>query len=139
MDPKAIPDWNAKMNIPFAVVLGVFATTQFFTSLAIALLNRNRGSGRLIYYCSLLGMLVAFAIGVSLAILSSEYNSAMRSVPKDQTEIPTLNRFYYSIQVDSVATLLITVPMLFFIFYYNLEDYLQEQREEKIKLAGPQT
>lgn len=126
------------MNIPFAVVLGVFATTQFLTSLAIALLNRNSGAGRLIYYCSLLGMLVAFAIGVSLTILSSEYNSAMRPIPKDQTEIPTLNRFYYSIQVDSVATLLLTVPMLFFIFYYNLEDYLQEQRQAKIKLAGPQ-
>lgn len=139
MDPKAIPDWNTKMNIPFAVVLGVFATTQFCSSLAIALLNRKSGTGRLLYYCSLMGMLVAFAIGVSLTILSSEYNSAMRIIPKDQTEIPTLERFYYSIQADSVACLLLTVPMLFFVFYHNLEDYLQEQREAKVTMIGPQT
>ena len=120
MDPKAIEDWNAKMNIPFAVVLGVFATAQFLASLAIALLNRSSGSGRLLYYSSLLGMLVAFAIGVNSTILSSEYNTALRAIPKNQTVMPTLNRFYYAIQVDSVATLLLTVPMLFFIFYHNL-------------------
>lgn len=125
MDPKVIPDWNAKMNIPFAVVLGVFATVQFFCSLAIALLNRNSGAGRLLYYCSLMGMLVAFAIGVSLTILTSEYNTAMRPIPKNQTEIPTLEPFYYAIQADSLATFLLTVPMLFFVFYHNLEDYLR--------------
>lgn len=120
MNPRAIEDWNAKMNIPFAVVLGVFATAQFLCSLAIALLNRNSGAGKLLYYCSLMGMLVAFAIGVSLTILSSEYNTALRPIPKDQTAMPTLMRFYYSIQVDSLATFLLTFPMLFFVFYHNL-------------------
>lgn len=82
-------------------------------------------------------MLVAFAIGVNSTILSSEYNTALRAIPKNQTVMPTLSRFYYAIQADSVATLLLTVPMLFFIFYHNLEDYLQEQRQAKITAVGP--
>ena len=71
MNPKAISGWYKMMNIPFAVVLGVFATAQFCCSAAIVLLNRGNGAGKVLYYCSLVGMLAAFAIGVNLTILSS--------------------------------------------------------------------
>jgi hypothetical protein len=123
-DPRSIPDWNAKQNIPFAAILGIFAAAQFCSSLAIVILNR-KGSARTLYYNSLLGLLVSFAVGVSLTILASEYNSLTRIIPKDQDVLPTIMPFYWATQVDATATFLFSVPMLLFIFYYNLEDYLK--------------
>jgi hypothetical protein len=124
-----IPDWNVKQNIPFAVVLGVFAAVQFCSSLAITITNRNKGSAGTLYYNSLVGLLTSFAVGVSMTILASEYNTFTRPVTKDQTVLPTLMPFYYTLQVDATATFLFSVPMLLFVFYHNLEDYLKQQRE----------
>lgn len=111
------------------MVLGVFAAAQFCSSLAIVLSNRKRGAAGTLYYNSLAGVLTSFAVGVSVTILASEYNTFTRAIPKNQTDLPTIMPFYYSLQVDATATFLFAVPMLLFVFYNNLEDYLQEQRE----------
>lgn len=103
---------------------------QFCASLAILISNRKQGATGTLYYNSLVALLAAFAIGVDITILASEYNTWTRTVLKDQTVIPTLMPFYWTIQVDATATFLFSVPLLLFIFYNNLEDYLKEQREK---------
>ena len=70
--------YNYEQNVPFAIVLGVFAVMQFITALLIFLLNIKIHTTKAIYYCSLIGMLVSFSIGVQMTILSQEYNSMTR-------------------------------------------------------------
>lgn len=126
---KGIPDWNVKQNIPFAAVLGLFAAAQFCASLSILFSNRKQGAAGNLYYNSLVALLAAFAIGVCITILASEYNTFTRPIPKNQDVMPTLMPFYWAIQVDATATFLFSVPLLLFIFYNNLEHYLNEQRQ----------
>jgi hypothetical protein len=96
--------------------------------LVIFILSRKQKTAAALYYNALIALFASFSIGVSLTILASEYNSGTRQLPKDQSFFPTMMPFYYTIQVDATATFLLAVPMLLFIFYYNLEDYLTEQR-----------
>lgn len=98
----------------------MFAAAQFCSSLAILICNRKQGAAGTLYYNSLIGLLTSFAIGVSLTILASEYNTWTRPIKKDMKELPTLMPFYYTIQTDATATFLFSVPLLLFIFYNNL-------------------
>jgi hypothetical protein len=58
------------MNLPFAIVMGVFAAIQFCASFSIVISNRKTGAARVLYYNALLALLTAFAIGVNLTILA---------------------------------------------------------------------
>lgn len=112
---------------------------QFGSSLAILIQHRKQGAAKALYYNALLGLLTSFALGVYFSILASEYNTFGRSYPKDDKTFKSFIPFYYCMQIDAVATFLFTVPMFLFTFYYNLEDYLKEQRETSIQVFSYDT
>jgi len=93
----------------------------------IYLANMKAHTTKTIYYCSFIGMLISFTIGVYLSILAQEYSITTRAAKKGS--IPLLIRLFWTIQTDAVTSLLFMFPMMLFIFYHKLGKFLALQKE----------
>ena len=86
-------DWYSKQNLPFAIVLGVYAAIQLCSAFLLLVSNRS-GKYRSMFFLSLVLALVTLSLGASETILASEYNTFTRTIPKDNNEIPDIMPFY---------------------------------------------
>ena len=114
--------------MPLVIALSLFAAFQLFASIFILMFNSHNHSVRSTYYASILGMVSSFAIGVYLAIDASELNALLRNYPKNSDPFPKLMPTYWSYQIGAAGSLLFIFPMMAFIFYHKLDDYLALQR-----------
>jgi hypothetical protein len=114
------------------VLIGILGGIQFFSCWVIVYLNCKRSTPSSLLITSLISLFCALGLGVYDATYSVNYGiSITYYLSKSQTAYPSLVPFYYLLQADATTSLLLSVPMLFFVFYNSLESYLKKLRESK--------
>jgi hypothetical protein len=112
-------DFNNQLNIPFVVIVGVLGFIQLCCSLVMIFLNSDQLSNYL-HVCSTIAFLSSFALGVTLTTSIINFNQIVQAENNYDYIIPT----YYVLQVDGMLNFLFSVPLLFYVCYQSVEDYL---------------
>lgn len=116
--------------MPFTVMLSLFGALQLFCCVFILMFDNHKHSTRSTFYASILGLACSLAIGSYLSIQTDEFNAITRDYPKQDDPLPNLMFTYYGLDISSELTLILIFPMMAYIFYHKLQNYLSLQKSE---------